>query len=407
MNIWEIFKTKEPQQELEPAPTQDGSYPVYMQYNQLSSIWQCDLAWQCVDRIIDEAVKHHPRHVIQTDNSLVSCNDSLQRVLDDFNPMMTMHDAMSKALYMVLTRYNCYIYPIKKKYFYGGEMQNSVESLHILNPSDVKFLRDKTDTLYSRFEFSNGYTVTVPYSDIIHIRDRYEAKEFEGGRSNAGLMRNIQLNENLLQSLQKSTDAALRVNAIVQYGGVLSKETLAGEVKDFENKLRNNESGILGLNHNDKYQEMKRDPKLIDKDTLEFLQTLVTNSLGVSLPILNGTATKEEKDSWRQSRIVPLLQAFEQAFTKCLFTPRQRALGHRIRFYNSNRLQFMGDAELNNAAAFLTNIGALTLNQALGLYDLPPIGPEGDKRVQSLNYVDTEIAKQYQMGMQKEEVQDE
>ena len=50
------------------------------------------------------------------------------------------------------------------------------------------------------------------------------------------------------------------------------------------------------------------------------------------------------------------------------------------------------------AAQFLTNIGALELDQVLGIFGFPPIGgEEGKRRVQTLNMANAEIVDKYQL----------
>ena len=48
----------------------------------------------------------------------------------------------------------------------------------------------------------------------------------------------------------------------------------------------------------------------------------------------------------------------------------------------------------------LMPMGLLTVNQALEILNLPSV-PEGDRRIQSLNYVDADKAEAYQMARAK------
>ena len=52
-----------------------------------------------------------------------------------------------------------------------------------------------------------------------------------------------------------------------------------------------------------------------------------------------------------------------------------------------------------SAAQFLTNIGAVSLDQVLDIFGFPPIGgEEGARRVQTLNMVNADIIDKYQLG---------
>ena len=62
-------------------------------------------------------------------------------------------------------------------------------------------------------------------------------------------------------------------------------------------------------------------------------------------------------------------------------------------------MQFATLSEKVNAAKFLTEIGAATLDQILTMFDMPTIGGEaGSRRVQTLNMVNAQLADQYQTG---------
>jgi hypothetical protein len=57
-----------------------------------------------------------------------------------------------------------------------------------------------------------------------------------------------------------------------------------------------------------------------------------------------------------------------------------------------------------SAVGLLNSMGAITLDQALNIFNLPPIGGEaGARRTQSLNYIDANKADEYQLGAKKEE----
>ena len=399
MGFFDFFKGKE-KPEAVPVQTLSGSYPYYSQHNQLESIWDADITWQCIDRIADEIAKLMPCHVLQTVGNVEYVNDNVQTVLRNFNPQLTTFDALQKIVYTLFTRSNAFIYPVFSTYFEGGSRKKSLTALYPVIPMNAELVTDN-GTDYIRLLFGNGYKPTIPYDSIIHIRRNFREDDFMGKINEAPLLKNMQLNHNLLQSLEKNVNAGLKVNGVVQYGSVMSKNLLQDEVKAFENQLKKSETGILGLDQQSSYREIKRDPKLIDEPTLKFIQSLVCNHFNVPASILNGTATKEEYDYWFQSCIMPLLESFSQAFTKVLFTSRERSLGHAIQFYNYDRLKFMTSAELNDAVKMLTEAGAITINQMLTTYGLPPIGEEGNKRVQSLNFIDTNIANDYQLETNK------
>ena len=113
------------------------------------------------------------------------------------------------------------------------------------------------------------------------------------------------------------------------------------------------------------------------------------------MPIVVGDYNKEQYEAFYQKVLEPFIISFSQAFTKTLFTDRERAFGNEIKFYPKD-LIFMSVNQTLEMIRLLGDSGALYENEkrvALGLKPDPAL--EG-VRMQSLNYVNVKFAKEYQ-----------
>ena len=87
-----------------------------------------------------------------------------------------------------------------------------------------------------------------------------------------------------------------------------------------------------------------------------------------------------------------------QAFKIKIFSKQAIKNGHTIRFL-VNRVKYASPDQKIKMVKEISPIGIITKDQALAILDLPPIGgKEGAKRMQSLNYINSEIADAYQLG---------
>ena len=154
------------------------------------------------------------------------------------------------------------------------------------------------------------------------------------------------------------------------------------------------------------YIDLKIDPKIIDKDTLDFIQNKVLNKYGVSIPIFNNKYTEEEFNSFYESRIEPISIMASQGFTARLFTERERDMGNQVEFYSS-RLQYASWATKVNAIKELMPLMVFRLDDALNLLGMPPAEEGGDTRILSLNHIDARIANEYQLNKSKSMVKEE
>jgi len=85
-----------------------------------------------------------------------------------------------------------------------------------------------------------------------------------------------------------------------------------------------------------------------------------------------------------------------QAFSKALFTIEELEAGNEVIFYGQ-KLLFTNTKNKIAVADILGNRGALTDNQLLELFGYPPFDG-GNARHMSLNFINREIADQYQMN---------
>ena len=124
------------------------------------------------------------------------------------------------------------------------------------------------------------------------------------------------------------------------------------------------------------------------------------------LPILTGDFSKEQYEAFYQKTLEPLVISISQAFTKKVFTSREKAFGNRVELY-PKELIFMSVDQTIRMVEMLSPTGGLFENEkrvALGLRPLPEL--EG-KRYMSLNWIDADKAAEYQAGKVNIDVVDE
>lgn len=371
------------------------SFPYYYQGNKLESVWDSDLPWQCIERIKMEVARCQPCHILRTASSVQVIEDDITRVFRNPNPLQSTFDMLCRIIHMLYTRDNAWVYPI-----YEG---NQLDGLYPLDVMEVDFI-NRGGELWVRLHFANGEKHEIPYLSVIHMRINYGEDEWVGQGKTKPLLSNISINENLLHGIEKALDFSTTINGVVQFGSLHARDRMEKEVAAFEASLRKSESKLLSLDNQSTFQKIQKDVKLIDKETLAFVQGLVTSHFNTPEHIINGTATKEQRSVWYEAAIVPLLENIGQAFSNILFSATRRNKGHAVRLYNKNRLEWMTGTDLNAAIDQLTNVGALSINQILEAYGYPPIGEEGNIRPMSLNYIDAKVATQYQLETQKKEV---
>ena len=397
MGIFDLFKKKDKlKNNTTYAAMLSGNTPIFSQFG--TNIYASDVVQQAINCIVTEMKKLTPKHILKD----IPRDSNIQDILNNPNELMTTSEFLEKCTWLLYLNYNCFIYPQYEliKNIETGELERKYIGLYPLNPSQVDFLIDQKNNYFVKLTFANGFNYTFDYRDIIHWRLKYSVNEFMGGNElgqpdNQVLLETLETNHLILQSLPAALNSSLKINGIFKYGSVISKEELAKERKAFEDALKENKSGFVMMDLKSEYIPVKADPKLIDKDTLEFVNNKILSYFGVPLNIYMGNFTPEQMAAFYQKTLEHLIISLGQAFTKKLFRTNARQRGHKIVFY-PEELLFMTITQKLELVRLLGDSGSLTENQKLKIFGLPPY-PGGDVRKQSLNYVDVSIAKEYQL----------
>lgn len=394
-NLFKQDKDNKGTKEMHYMEMLNGYTPIFSSFG--NDIYASDIVNQAISIIAGEIGKTTPQHIVrQNGNISINKNSNIQKVMKYPNPFMTQSEFLEKVIYLLFKNYNSFIYT---QYDDFGNLRG----LYPLNPSQVDFKEYQNGTFIS-FHFDNGMDeLTVPTVRIVHLKYHFSENEYMGGDKfgnpdHRGLLFNLNINNNLMQSLEKSINSSYSINGVVKYNSMLNDESVRKDIARLEENLKNSKSGILPLDLKGEYIPINRDVKLIDKDTLEFIDSLILRHYKVSLPILSGDFTKQQYEAFFQICIEPLCKEFSEAFTKTLLTRREIEFGNEIIFY-TNKLVFMTMNEQLEAANLLTTVGAATKNEIRAIFGYAPLEDEneGNKIVQSLNYANVNIVDQYQL----------
>ena len=388
------------------AQTLNGYAPVFSQFG--TNIYASDVVQQAIKCIVDEMKKLNPVYIRYNGNDPVPVNSDIQTVLNNPNPLMTTSEFLEKVMWLLLMNYNAFILPT----YYMWEDERGIQKrkysgLYPLKPTQVDFIEDASGRMYVKMRFENNFETTVPYDDLIHIKYNYSINEYMGGDASGqpdhtALLKTLELNDTLLRGIAKAMNSSYAVNGVVKYNTMLDDGKMEAALKELERKLNNSESGFLPLDLKAEYTPLQHEIKLVDEETLKFIDEKILRNWGVPLSILTGDYTKSQYEAFYQKTLEPLIISISQAFTKKLFTDRERSFGNRIELYPKD-LIFMTVEQTLEMVNLLSNTGSIYENEKRVAFGLRPLPELEGKRYMSLNWVDMDIANQYQVGKNKKE----
>ena len=381
----------------------NGSLPIFTSFGR--DIYASDVVQAAVNKVATEISKLQPRHIRTTEEGITSQPKGDFNRLFKFrpNPIMTTSEFLEKIVWILYMNYNAFIYPTYDIVVDGtGKVSRKYTGFYPLNPTRATFLQDVSDRLFVELEFGGGSKFIVPYDELIHLRKKFSANDILGGGKNGrpdndSLLKVLEVEHTVLEGLSKAIPVSLGIRGILRINSLIDKDKQEAERKEFEKAITDGKSGVLTTDLKSEYTPLTIDPKLVDKDTMAFLQEKILNWVGVPLKILTGDFTGEDYQVWYEQELEPLIIRMGQAFSSCLFTDNEINHGNSIVFYQRD-LMYMSMKSKLDLLKTAGEQGLLTDNQKLGIIGYPPIeGEAGNRRTISLNFVSVDIVDEYQM----------
>lgn len=374
----------------------NGRMPIFSHFG--VDIYASDVVQQAVYCIVKEAKKLTPRHIRDMGSDVMPVRGPLQRVLDAPNAVMTTSVMLERIAHAYFMDYNAWVLLVRDE-------RRSITAMWPVNPERVTLIEDAGGRLAVQMEFADGSETTVLYSDVIHVPNHCYANDYLGGDAsgrpdNNAILQTVELNDALMQGVSKGLQASYAVNGVVKYNTMMDNGVMAKNIQALSERLAASESGLMGLDIKGDYVPITRDIKLVDKDTLEFVDSKILRHFGVPLDILTGDYTPDQLAAFYQQTIEPFVVALSQAFTKGIFSRDEIAHHNKVEFY-PEELIFMSTTQKLEMVRELGPSGTLYENEKRRIFGMVPLPELVGVRMQSLNYIDQTHAADYQLQGQK------
>ena len=365
----------------------NGGYKSFSQFT--GDAYQNDIYRSAVDSIARHIAKLSGKHIINNSKQNDS-NSKINRLIQDRpNPYMSGYD----FLYKVATQYFLYnnAFILVQK-----DSRGNLSGLYPLSPTNVEYVVDARNEMYLKFLFSNGEKVILHMNEVAVLRRHFNSNELLGD-DNSAIMSTLQLAHTQNEGMNEAIKNSAQIRGIVKYTQALSPSKLKEAKEEFMNNYFTmaNNGGVIPVDTSMEYQPLNVSDVQIDTSQMQVVKQKIYDYLGISESIVNGTYTEDGWQAFFESIIEPFSIQIALELTDKVFSEREKAFNNRI-IFESSKLQYASNQSKTNVIKELLPLGVLTVNQALDLLNLPNV-EDGDKRIQSLNYVDKDIVNDYQM----------
>lgn len=345
----------------------------------------------CVDSLAENGAKLRPKVIRRSGGQqMPGTNKKLQQLLEVApNEYMNAYEFLYKVITLWGNENNAFIY-IRR------DDMGDVAGLYPVNYSNCEFVERK-GFLFVRFSFLTGFTMVVPYEELVHLRRFFGPGDLFGEDNEVTLGKQVGLLNTVNAGFAAAVNSARYLRGILKFNMNLKDDDLAANKQRFVDEYMslNNNGGVAALDTRADYVELKQNVTMADNSQMKLIREDIMAYYHTNENIL---LSKYDEDGWAayyESVLEPLAIRLSLELTRKIFTQREQAMGNQVMF-EANRLQYASTQSKINLLKELMPMGLLSINEGREVFNMAPVAG-GDKRILSLNYIDAEKATEYQM----------
>ena len=296
------------------------------------------------------------------------------------NAYMSGYDLIYKTAAAYFTNNNAFI-------LLDRDNTGRIAAIYPITPQSVEFHPGTGGAIYLECLFSDGRQATFPYMDIVHLRRHFLTNDLLGD-GNAPLFPLLDTAETLTQGIAASVKNGTSIRGVLKFTSLVNPTQVKAEKEQFVADYFNpaNSGGVAATDQRFDFVPTNVTPYSIPQEQIEAVNRQIYDYLGVNGKIISGSYNENEFSAFYESVIEPFALQLSQEFKlKC---------GVEITF-TAERMEFSSAATKIKLLHEAAPLGLITVNEARHLLALPPV-EDGDRRLQSLNYISAEKADAYQ-----------
>lgn len=335
-------------------------------------LYQIDLIRGCIDSLARNLAKMELNSVMidsTTGIAKVDSTSDIARVMRHPNPHMTTYDFVYKVASLYFLNNNVFIYP-------DYDRNGNLIAMYPINYQTVH-LMTANDRLYVQFRMNYFHTYTVPYENLIHLRNHYVEDDFLGDGNLDAMTPVAELlnaqNTGIVNGIKNSA----LIRGILKTVNVVKEEDLIKARDRFiaDNLQASNSGGVITVDGKFDYTPIESKPYIIDAESMEQAKSKIYDYFGVNEDFLQNKFTSERYEAVYEGKLEPFAIMLTQALTYGLFTDRERGFGNRIEV-NMARLKYQPVTVITAMIQATNQLGLFTRNEYRSMLGYAPLSDE-------------------------------
>lgn len=342
-------------------------------------MYQSDIIRSCIRPYSKAVGKLIAKHLRAAENKVAINPDvNIKLLLEEPNPYMTGQMLQEKMATQLKLNNNAFAYICKDDNGYAIEIY-PIPCVH------AECIYTSQGELFIKFTLINGKLLTLPYIDIIHLRQDYNDNDVFGESPAQALTRLMDVITVTDQGIVNAIKNSAVIRWLIKFTQTLRSEDLKKQAKEFsDNYLSTSENGtgVAAVNGNYDAIQVKTEDYVPNSSQMDKTITRIYNFFNTNEKIIQSKYDENEWNAYYESEIEPLAIQLSNEYSRKIFTRRERAFGNKIVF-DCNNLQYASMSTKLNLMQMVDR-GALTPNEWRQVLNLPPIDG-GDEVIRRLD----------------------
>jgi HK97 family phage portal protein len=207
--------------------------------------------------------------------------------------------------------------------------------------------------------------------------------------ANADLLSSLGAYHEIKQTITEAAKMGCMFDGYLKINAYAADNDKAQKTRDaFLNDIRNNKGGVPVLDNGADYVALSRQLKMVDAATLKEIKDNVLINTGVSLEMLEGKYTTQQKEAFYEMHIEPAAISLGQAMSKVFFSQWQTSHGDQIILY-PHKVQLMATSEIVSIIQSTISAGVFKIDEYREMLGYAPLdNDEGEQRPRGFNNLD-------------------
>lgn len=304
-------------------------------------------------------------------------NSDISLLLQEPNPIDTLQTLLEKLATQLQLNNNAYAV------VYKDNEGNPLEIYPVFATS-AQMSKSSNNNYFIEFNLAKGGKLTVPYEDVIHLRQEHNSKEYFGDHPSGvigDLLQSIGVSD---EAVEKAVRNSTSLKWMMKFKTTMKPEDMKAETERFKQDYMTmqNNGGVGSTDNKAELEQIKSNVYVPDTSIQKEKIKRVYDYFGVNEDIIQSNFSENQWSSYYEAEIEPVLIQLSNEFTRKLFLKTERLAGNKVVFASTG-LQY-ASLESKIKLVELVDRGLMTPNESREILNLPKLA-DGDVPIRRLD----------------------